>query len=105
MKTETKAAHTPGPWKLILAPTQIVRESGPEIIAGVIGPVDGPKLANARLMASAPDLLEAALGVISKLTRKESLSGNGGDCTWAKIDIKDASIRQLQEAIAKAEGK
>jgi len=49
------------------------------------------------------ELLEAAKHVILKLTRKESKSGKGNDCKWAKIDIRDATIRALQSAIEKAE--
>ena len=58
-----------------------------------------------RACNSHEDILKAALGVVWKLTRKENLTGDPRDTMWAKIDINDACIRQLKEAIAKAEGK
>jgi len=52
--------------------------------------------------ASVPALIAAALGVVWKLNRTVSPSGKGGDCVPARIDINDATVRELQAAISKA---
>ena len=47
--------HTPGPWKVILAPLQIITDD--ELIANVSSENER-KYANARLLAAAPNMLE-----------------------------------------------
>lgn len=63
MKTETKnAKHTPGPWAFNPSgPTTGAAIMGPdgELIGSAFGRPISKSQANARLMASAPELLEA----------------------------------------------
>lgn len=101
----TNAKHTTGPW-------QYSPGHDPHNQAQIYGE-DGNTLAitfsdegnaNARLMASAPTLLEAAKQVIWKLSFEHSPSGKGGDCHHARMDRTDATVKMLCEAIAKAEG-
>ena len=67
------AKHTPGPWKCGLYLGQLSwfvhmdvgdRGRGMEIVEGVAGLTHEQRLANARLIAAAPDLLEALKGVL-----------------------------------------
>lgn len=70
--------HTPGPWKAILN--------------AVAGP-NGSAVANARLIAAAPDLLEVCKAYLDWDDCSEEFPG--GECCWCTA----------QKAIAKAEGK
>ena len=60
-----KTQHTPGPWRIgdagntVFGLPDTVPDQAPVIIAG-LGKARGAKAANARLIAAAPDLLEAA---------------------------------------------
>jgi hypothetical protein len=89
-----QAQHTPGPWeangsRVDVPPAYPV----PLIIATCSITHDGGQdAANARLIAAAPELLEA-----SKLAT-QSLSNNG---TWLPDEYADA-FRALNQAIAKA---
>lgn len=55
--------HTQGEWKIVLAPTQVVCDA--QIICSVndYAMMHGEHLANARLIAAAPELLEALEGM------------------------------------------
>lgn len=99
MKTETQqTAHTPGPWKLLpnhdggRSSARVVLESNENHpIASVVQEVANPvvrlqDMANARLIAAAPELL-AALELA---------------CT--QLDPHSEAIRQARAAIAKAKG-
>lgn len=92
------AKHTPGPW-LVDHDTDITgSESSPEI--GCVGKVDiahvylravpGKTEANARLIAAAPDLLEALKAVLNSCLDSRGLAD---------------AYKQARAAIAKAEGK
>lgn len=97
MTTATKTAHTPGPWAL---EANEVR-AGDNLIADVMGG-EGTRfiddkdntecLANARLIAAAPELLEACE---IALTFLESHSARA---LWPKSE----SVAALSAAIAKA---
>jgi hypothetical protein len=97
MNTETKAKHTPGPWE-IEGDTDIYSQEG-ELLASAYGFFDAARnlkdtpetQANARLIATAPELLQAL-----KLLRDE-LAGR-----W--LDDLDC-FKQAEAAIAKAEGR
>jgi hypothetical protein len=96
------ANHSPGPWRVT---DEINRFSGGEVIRpnkgdGIDSPVafvcdfnrydrDEERQANARLIAAAPELLEAARLVVEHQDHEE-------DCDGGCIDM-------LREAIAKAE--
>jgi len=52
--------HTPGPWAVFDFSRDMILDSNGDLIAVIIdGKSDETKLANARLVAAAPDLLEA----------------------------------------------
>lgn len=98
MKPETKATHTPGPWNLLELATcpRRVLDSKDRLVAQVHNPDkygDANEIdANARLIAAAPGLLDAA-----KYFR-----------SLVDADLLDALVRNgnpYNEAIAKAEGK
>jgi len=93
MKTKTQK-HTPGPWGVLQTKT------GPAIVAGcwevVVYAQDGiggDVEANAKLIAAAPELLDAALAAERYLALLEPSSTG------------DRAYRMLTAAIAKAEGR
>ena len=92
-----KTKHTPGPWT---ADNSIARVySGARFVADAMSgqPKLGAQLdedrANARLIASAPDLLEACETILSALRWEEDRSGTTYN-----------GYESLQAAIAKAKG-
>lgn len=109
MTTETKTAHTPGPWKAHLnVPTtaiegHIIKADGhnadcPIASLWVGGGTEGKptQVANARLIAAAPSLYEACRDVREALGTMTSSQFAYGE---------DARFRdQLDEAIALATG-
>ena len=86
-----KTKHTPGPWKAIEC--AVYRSDNGDKVADtwLAKPSVGAKKANARLIAAAPDLLEAAREANKALCHH----GLG----------EDPALMMLQAAIAKAEGK
>lgn len=108
--TAEKAKHTPGPWKIVkskfgdlsievkkgLATYEIVREVGGEVRQDEKGfwSDKSEVEANARLIAEAPELLEAAQPFVTH---------NSGDETIT-ITVKTEDVRRLRAAIAKATG-
>ena len=101
--------HTPGPWNYAKSDFNDDRYSiyhnGPIAYCGENGCGPENALANARLIAAAPELLEALRGIIWKLSHNFSPSGRGGDCRPSTIDRTDATIIIALAAIAKAEGR
>lgn len=116
MATDTKATHTPGPWKLETVRTQvgICHKVGPFptgvphrpetyaciYVDGVVKAEHAPQqLANARVMAAAPNLLTALKMFVDRYTGLV----NSGDCgNWNPEDEDHVVIARA--AIAKAEG-
>jgi hypothetical protein len=94
-KTTTPPAHTPGPWlvtKTQVGEHMIHLEDGSSIALVGDGPHEGDvrtSEANARLIAAAPELLEACKIALSKMTEFNML-------------LKD---NYLSRVIAKAEGR
>ena len=105
-----KQQHTPGPWVIETVPTSvgICHKIGPfpprrpddvtprsaclyADYPSVHNPADNELYANARLIAAAPDLLEALEEIVS------AADGDG----WSQID---ADLRKARAAIAKATG-
>lgn len=94
-------SHTPGPWTyqeesdaythIVRSPTNMIVHQGPQWM-------DGVTEANARLIATAPELLEACKRLVEncKCTITQRLSGHLVDCPV------DADI---ERTIAKAEGR
>lgn len=91
-KTET---HTPGPWEI-----SIVHDSHFGCITYELdnkSETDGEAEANARLIASAPELLDALIGLLDEVVA----SGNATaiDFGWR------GAVAASRAAIAKAEGR
>ena len=95
MKTITEVpatqspAHTPGPWTV---DNQYIH--GPDGIRFLAVAGDGAGQANARLIASAPELLEALEAVLQDLEHYVATHGPGPD----------KRLAIAREAIAKARG-
>lgn len=53
----TIRGFTPGPWKVVSKPGDMTVGKGSRALAALLGLPDAEKIANARLMAAAPDLL------------------------------------------------
>lgn len=105
MKTTEKASHTPGPWTLgtgYLSPFVIAPSpSGgahPITIAQCPHPADAffshQRQANARLIAAAPEMLEALEAAYEKIECFDVQKHNSGTCL----------CRRMQAAIRKAKG-
>lgn len=88
--TETKATHTPGPWAIGQGHYIIGYPDSQIAVAHVLGNVGQPIEANANLIAAAPELLEAAKGILS-LQDNDNLYEE-----WR------AEFDALEDAIAKA---
>ena len=97
--TDKDARHTPGPWKAVEAasnpPGWLWVQNGPgALLADVHQNVNIPldaRNANARLMAAAPELLEALQEIIT------AADGEG----WSQLD---AGFTKARVAVAKAMG-
>lgn len=107
--------HTPGPWGMETVRTScgVCHKVGPwphkwragEMTSACIyddypSPPEGTDtmLANARLIATAPDLLAAVKDAHSMLKNVEVIDGEDGD-PWSK------AMARMEAAIAKAEGR
>ena len=120
METETKVKHTPGPWNS--APTGsnmrdkytqpfgvATYEKNPTLIAGCFGDVRGgidAAEANARLIAAAPQLLEAlkdALDALGTLRDWHDEVCEYSTCCGDSVDA-DRALKAGEAAIAAAEG-
>lgn len=103
----TEAKHTPGPWHgtTYIDPSSIAissedreeRSAVPvcEVSVGFNEPFNGEQIANARLIAAAPDMLEAAKNARTVILNFVEAHGDSGA---------SLIIRQLDSAIAKATG-
>lgn len=110
-QTETKqAAHTPGPWETNRPFTAITSDANgrPRVVAEIWyrrtpfpgHPTDYEEaIANARLIAAAPDLLAALHKVLNTISI-QTASG----CRPGRDNFNDA-VRTGRAAIAKAEGR
>ena len=93
--------YTPGPWKcgqylghsFWVVHTDVGdRGRGMDIVEGVAGLTPEQRLANARLIAAAPELLDALKEIV------DAADGDG----WNQLD---ASFKKARAAILKAKGK
>lgn len=85
--------HTPGPWVVDRTHPELERNvvwSGDQIIASVVNDQHGNADANARLVAAAPELLEALRYMVANAEAEG----------WSEMMLADATA-----AIAKAEGR
>ena len=103
-ESESKPEHTPGPWMRTKGPCpSIVADGGKTlIVANVNARVDaigGQHLseifANARLIASAPRLLDALVLCVSYIENTHDRN---------PLDVRAECIRDARAAIAEAEG-
>lgn len=116
MTTDTKAAHTPGPWELL--PTETEGDlRGTTIVGSNLGGLVGMVMpwpteidsgdyrrveANARLIAAAPELLEACEGMLPK---NVCLTNNRwSDDTNVPLGVSLGDLRKLAALIVKARG-
>jgi hypothetical protein len=103
--------HTPPPWKILYAAQDEMTEAeciAEEMPVVSVGPIDYAEFANAgteeeranaRLIAAAPDLLEAAREVWE--ARKEIFANGTDVAPWTPLGF---ALLGLNKAIAKAEG-
>ena len=102
----TQSKHTPGPWSVLVNDEDLwLIEHENQQIAAVSGqfvaddygncPLEPEEMANARLIAAAPDLLEA----LTKLALATSSVGVGHISMNQRTALKEARV-----AIAKAKG-
>ena len=93
-----KATHTPGPWRVSLVDDTRVEDATGNCVAEIDGDYNQPETwpameANSRLIAAAPDLLEA----LERMTYLQS----GGP---VKSSDADKWLKEARAAIAKAKG-
>lgn len=102
-------AHTPGPWEIIQLPSMQYR------IDAKVGPLHvcpaiANGLADARLIAAAPELLEALKTLyrayVSLLeTGRDRIISIGGDCDLVTVmEVGDPALRHVRSVVAKATG-
>jgi hypothetical protein len=90
-----KNKHTPGPWQVgNFEPKAIFdcNPEGPQRVANTLN-----NLADARLIAAAPELLEA-------LKDMRMVFDNGSNEIHAALEVKNDAVRKCRAAIAKATG-
>jgi hypothetical protein len=119
--TDQQISHTPGPWLLyrdnrrerydIGVKGQFALRLVAEVQFGFSEPAEREQHANARLIAAAPDLLEAlkrlAHAYVSTMeSGRDRIVALGGDCDPVDVmERGDPYLRIAKEAIAKAEGR
>ena len=97
MNIEEMKAHTPGPWAILPNTPHFVRAMHPADGMQPVATVyhfDGELAANARLIAAAPELLEALEAVLPDLEHYVATHGPGPD----------KRLAAARAAIAKARG-
>ena len=111
-----EAKHTPGPWfqynsigSKILQNWYIWGGNG-DSVAKVLGDEpSGEQAANARLIAAAPDLLEAGNAAVSVLThavaRVKIANDEGNQILSAWLEDAEAALAGLDAATSKTEGR
>ena len=105
-------AHTPGPWHVNdNEPEDIRIEDDDELIvaatwAFVAPGRDGQEIANARLIASAPDLLAALKAALPYLEHSVKFYRyqQAGHEFWPNREEAEGNITEARAACAKAEG-
>ena len=85
----SKSKHTPGPWKIYYRRGRIQSIVGNDTYASLLSPLTEP---NARLIAAAPDLLEALKETMFIVSRKSTEKE------------RELVFKKSMEAIAKADG-
>lgn len=110
MNTETKLAHTPGPWAAKMPTEQwsdhAVTDKLHLVLATVHDFAGQPAEANARLMAAAPQLLETLEITLASLEGHHEALGHDWEGVGDRRNRCDTckEIGQARAAIAKAKG-
>jgi hypothetical protein len=89
-----EAKHTPVPWGLGQPQSQVWGDKNRTLICEVYTSED-----DARLIAAAPELLEALHSIIYRIRNGEMyLDGKGqiGKETWREIELAEAAIRKAK---------
>lgn len=97
--------HTPGPWRIRAERYKFIRiETALSGIAG-LDTIDGEGMANARLIAAAPDLL-AALEAMVAVHDKPCRFDHNGYCQSHYLDhqVDGCLVQIARDAIKKARG-
>lgn len=96
--------HTPGPWELNSFAVEAPLDGGTEVVAHVYNdreaPPTGSARANARLIASAPDLLEALVLARATLFHAHFCLVPDAPCECGRDNVE----RVVNAALAKARG-
>jgi hypothetical protein len=98
----SESKHTPGPWNAepMTGRGAWVKGSSGEWAALSCGDTDTTAEANARLIAAAPELLEA----LNKIISRHSELVCSGDCGFWDVEDEE-KMKLARSAIAKAEGR
>lgn len=104
--TQTQTAHTPGPWRVSLDTVSCVKTG--RLVADCErtphserpAPPDAEDMANARLIAAAPDLLAALVAMVAADTAICEGAGSKADQAMSRI----AALDMAAAAIARATG-
>lgn len=92
--------HTPGPWRIERqnpSPTTgewMIAGSAPGYLAEIRDCGSGDPSANARLIAAAPDLLEALEELLSMCQRQEGFHDDGDGCMFERASAAIAKARR-----------
>lgn len=100
-----QAKHTPGPWKILRSRTDVARGvsitmsdgSGARVAVSDDGWPNATQDANARLIASAPEMLAALKNICLTYEAERKHNGRAGDPS--------DSLEDARAAIARAEGR
>ena len=102
MKKENSTGHTPGPWNLVMGCHDFTIHAGTTIAEGNMDAVEWK--ANARLIAAAPELLEACEKAL-ELFNCHTDTFMGVYRSPDEIDAIEHTARQMmREAVRKAKG-
>lgn len=101
-------SYTPGPWEFIKAPKQNIiigcKERGIAIIPNDDKKIEETKLANARLIAAAPELLDVAEMLWDLIISTDGVADNGEIKPWQTETKGLAIVNAVNAAIKKAKG-
>lgn len=88
--------HTPGPW-LVYKGEVCYRSDADDQSYGMFCPVDFEQEANARLIAAAPDLLEALIEVRAYLSKCPPHAEDITGAKWGRVmDLSGAALNRAE---------
>lgn len=103
--------HTPGPWAVNPVAAQIDAMPSPIPVCQLLWPTrqrsESETEANARLIASAPEILQALTAVVEAIEKGDLydlMCCNGRDCGCRAATNSDLLVHDLRTLIAKATG-